>query len=151
MCHDCCNCRQRTRGHPRKQFKLQLASAPAMSMGIVAESVVPWSICTVHPAVPAAADTVVLSPAILATAPTAVPATVPTAVSTAVSANVPIAVTATVPAAVPATAPTAVPATVPTDVPATVPTDVPSCNADYGCRDHIFHASTESVGNSSQF
>ena len=30
------------------------------------------------------------------------------------------------------------PANVPTDVPATVPTDVPSCNADYGCRDHIF-------------
>ncbi|KAL5488941.1 hypothetical protein EMCRGX_G017969 [Ephydatia muelleri] len=38
----------------------------------------------------------------------------------------------------PATVPTDVPATVPTDVPATVPTDVPSCNADYGCRDHIF-------------
>eukprot|EP00731_Ephydatia_muelleri_P016485 Em0009g909a len=30
------------------------------------------------------------------------------------------------------------PATVPTDVPATVPTDVASCNADYGCQDHIF-------------
>ena len=60
--HDCCNCRQRTRGRPSKQLKLQLASAPAMSTGIVAESVVTWSICTVHPAVPAAADTV-LSPA----------------------------------------------------------------------------------------
>ena len=80
MCHDCCNCRQRTRGRPSKQLKLQLASAPAMSMGIVAESVVPWSICTVHPAAPAAADTVVLSPAVLATVPTAVPVTVSTAV-----------------------------------------------------------------------
>eukprot|EP00731_Ephydatia_muelleri_P022172 Em0014g763a len=38
----------------------------------------------------------------------------------------------------PATVTTDVPATVPTDVPATVPTDVPSCNADYGCWDHIF-------------
>ena len=175
-----------------------------MSMGIVAESVVPWSICTVHPAAPAAADTVFLSPAILATVPTAVPAPVPTAVpatvSTAVPANVPKAIPANVPAAVPATVhtavplcscscpcycsyscpfmflqlscycsyscpcycsyscpcycsyscpatvptdvpatvPTDVPATVPTDVPATVPTDVPSCNADYGCWDHIF-------------
>ena len=80
MCHDCCNCRQRTRGRPRKQLKLQLASAPAMSMGIVAESVAPWRICTVHPAAPAAADTVFFSPAILATVPTAVPATAPTAV-----------------------------------------------------------------------
>ena len=129
------------------EIAIALASAPAMSMGIVAESVVPWSICTVHPAAPAAADTVVLSPAILATAPTAVPATVPTAVS----ANVSTAVTATVSTAVPATVPAAVPAIAPTAVPATVPTDVPSCNADYGCRDHIFHASTESVGNSSQF
>ncbi|KAL5500450.1 hypothetical protein EMCRGX_G012014 [Ephydatia muelleri] len=43
-----------------------------------------------------------------------------------------------VPTDVPATVPTDVPATVPTDVPATVPTDVPSCNADYGCRCHIF-------------
>ena len=64
-------------------------------MGIVAESDVPWSICTVHPAAPAAADTVFLSPAILATVPTAVPATVPTAVpatvSIAVPANVPTA------------------------------------------------------------
>ncbi|KAL5508927.1 hypothetical protein EMCRGX_G004191 [Ephydatia muelleri] len=68
--------------------------------------------------------------AVPATVHTAVPATFPTAVSTAVPANVP--------AAVPATAPTAIPATVPTAVPATVPTDVPSCNADYGCWDHIF-------------
>ena len=214
----CCNCRQHTRGRPRKQLKLQLASAPAMSMGIVAESVVPWSICTVHPAAPAAADTVVLSPAILATVPTAVPANIPSAVpanvpsavpanvptavpataATAVPATVPTAVPATVPSYcsyscpcycsyscpcycsyscpcycsyscpcycsyscpatvptdvpatvptdvpatvptdVPATVPTDVPATVPTDVPATVLTDVPSCNADYGCRDHIF-------------
>ena len=52
VCHDCCNCRQRTRGRPRKQLKLQMASALAMSMGIVAESVVPWSISTVHPAAP---------------------------------------------------------------------------------------------------
>ena len=53
-----------------------------------------------HPAAPAAADTVVLSPAIPSwyTVPTAVPATVPTAVP------------ATVPTAVPVTVPTAVPA-----------------------------------------
>ena len=88
-------------------------------------------------AVPATVPT-----AVPATDPTAVPATVPTAVPatvpTAVPATVPTDVPATVPTAVPATVPTAVPATVPTDVPATVPTDVPSCNADYGCRDHIF-------------
>ena len=112
VCHDCCNCRQRTRGRPRKQLKLQMASAPAMSMGIVAESVVPWSISTVHPAAPAAADTVFLSPAILATVPTAVPATVPTAVP------------ATVSTAVPANVSTAIPANVHTAVPATVHTAV---------------------------
>ena len=50
-----------------------------MSMGIFGESVVPWSISTVHPAAPAAADTVVLSPAVSATVPTAVPANVHTA------------------------------------------------------------------------
>ena len=48
VCHDCCNCRQHIRGRPHKQLKLQLVnktrrhSAPAMSMDIVAESVVPW-------------------------------------------------------------------------------------------------------------
>eukprot|EP00731_Ephydatia_muelleri_P014407 Em0008g127a len=105
-----------------------------MSMGIVAESVVPWSICTVHPAAPAAADTVVLTPAVPATVLTAVPATV----LTAVPATVLTAVPANVHAAVPANVHAAVPANVPTDVPATVPSDVPSCNAYNGCRDPIF-------------
>ena len=130
VCHDCRNCGQRTRGRPRKQLKLQMSSAPAMSMGIVTESVVPWSISTVHPAAPAAADTVFLSPAILATVPTAVPATVPTAVpatvSTAVRANVSTAIPANVPTAVPANVPAAVPATVHTAVPANVSTAIPA-------------------------
>ena len=72
-----------------------------MSMGIVAESVVPWSICTVHPAAPAAADTVVLTPAVPATVLTAVPATVLTAVPANVHAAVPANVHAAVPANVP--------------------------------------------------
>ena len=59
VCHDCCNCRQRNRGRPRKQQsanKTLCHSARTMSAGIVAESVVPCSICTVHPDAPAAAD-----------------------------------------------------------------------------------------------
>ena len=91
---------------------------------------------------PAAADTVVLTPAVPATVLTAVPATVLTAVPatvlTAVPANVHAAVPANVHAAVPANVHAAVPANVPTDVPATVPSDVPSCNAYNGCRDPIF-------------
>eukprot|EP00731_Ephydatia_muelleri_P016449 Em0009g873a len=103
-----------------------------MSMGIVAESVVPWSICTVLPAAPTAADTVFLSPAILATVPTAVPATVICPCYCSYSCPCYCSYIC------PCYCSYSCPATVPTDVPATVPTDVASCNADYGCQDHIF-------------
>ena len=159
VCHDCCNCRQRTRGRPRKQQsanKTLCHSARTMSAGIVAESVVPCSICTVHPDAPAAADihptafhpTAVHPTAVHPTAvhPTAVHPTAvhPTAVHPTAVHPTAVHPTAVHPTAVHPTAvhPTAVHPTAvhPTAVHPTAvhPTAVPSYHADYGCRDHIF-------------